>query len=426
MIMQDFVYFCTAIMTILKATGIKTAYIPQYLLRCGAVLALLALLGACSHKEKERIVTPWGEVGDSTETSDAFDLDMITANGEMIMLTLTGPTTYYDYRGKHLGLQYMLCQKFADKTGVSLRVDVCRDTVEMVRKLLAGDGDVIACPLRLKSLRLPEDSLARLMLCGPKTDSLGTGWVVSRSKPRLAAEIDAWYSPRVVADVKREEAWLLSSRSVKRHVFSPMLNRSQGVISRYDGLFAAYSRPIRWDWRLMAAQCYQESTFDPQARSWAGACGLMQIMPGTAKQLGLPQSDIYDPESNIAAAARLIGQLDGKFSDIQARGERTKFVLAAYNGGYHHIRDAMALAQRDGKSQHRWSDVSRYVLLLNEPRYYNDPLVKYGYMRGCETVDYVDRIYRRWQSYRGVKTPHAGVSVMKPQKATLTKKRYKQ
>ena len=161
---------------------------------------------------------------------------------------------------------------------------------------------------------------------------------------------------------------------------------------------------IRWDWRLMAAQCYQESTFDPQARSWAGACGLMQIMPGTADHLGLPRASIYDPEQNIAAAARYLGELDRTFSDIPERTERTKFVLAAYNGGHFHIRDAMALAQKNGKNPKRWGDVEPFVLGLSQAQYYNDPVVKYGYMRGSETVDYVRKIHERWNGYRGVRT----------------------
>ena len=203
-----------------------------------------------------------------------------------------------------------------------------------------------------------------------------------------------------------------------------MLNRKEGIISRYDALFMTYCQPIRWDWRLMAAQCYQESTFDPAARSWAGACGLMQIMPSTAAQLGLPADGLFDPESNIAAAARFLGQLERKFSDIADRGERLRFVLASYNGGYHHIRDAMALAGRDGHNQHRWADVSRYVLLLSTPRYYQDPIVKYGYMRGSETVDYVQKIYRRWESYRGVRGGRDGFTGTTPRKATHRKKKY--
>lgn len=399
----------------------------EYLSRLSAVFLLFVLLSAlasCSRNKPAHVTAPWGEVTDSTAQADGFDLDRITANGEMIMLTLSGPETYYDYRGRQLGVQYMLCQKFAGSIGVSLRVDVCRDTVEMLRKLLAGDGDVIVCSLSERTLRTSGDSARGVVLCGPGDGREAAGWGVSRSAPRLAEAIGSWYSPSLLAEVKREEAFLLSSRSVKRRVYSPMLNRSGGVISRYDGLFMTYSRPIRWDWKLMAAQCYQESTFDPQAKSWAGACGLMQIMPSTAERLGLSMAAIHDPESNIAAAAKLLGQLDGKFSDIPGRYERTKFVLAAYNGGYHHIRDAMALATRDGRNARSWDDVSRYVLLLSEPRYYQDPLVKYGYMRGSETVGYVDRILRRWESYRGVRTPHAGFSAMTPQKAKRTKRKY--
>jgi membrane-bound lytic murein transglycosylase F len=179
-----------------------------------------------------------------------------------------------------------------------------------------------------------------------------------------------------------------------------MLNLRGGVISHYDKLFQQYSRPIGWDWRLMAAQCYQESTFDPEAKSWAGARGLMQIMPSTADHLGLARKDMHDPEKNIAAASRYLKELEAQFSDIHDRFERQNFVLAAYNGGYHHIRDAMTLARRDGCNPKRWDDVGQYVLRLSEPRYYRDSLVKHGYMRGSETFGYVKSIRERWKLYR--------------------------
>ena len=223
--------------------------------------------------------------------------------------------------------------------------------------------------------------------------------------------------------MKKEEDFLLSTRSVQRRVFSPMLNRAGGVISNYDRFFQQYSQTIRWDWRLMAAQCYQESTFDPQARSWAGACGLMQIMPGTADHLGLARSDMFHPEKNIAAAARYLGELEHLFRDIPERPERLKFVLAAYNGGHNHIRDAMALATKNGRNPKRWRDVEPYVLGLSQPYYYNDPVVKHGYMRGSETVDYVRKIHERWNGYRGVKTvfSSSGLNGV-PQKAKRERK----
>lgn len=425
--MQENAYFCSQFESYLKKKTVKTksnACRLQVLAVALVAAAAACALSSCGGKQAERVEAPWGVVNDSTDVADGFDLDRIQANGEMIMLALGGPESYYDYRGRHLGLQYMLCQRFADHIGVSLRVEVCRDTAEMLRRLAADDGDVAACFVADAEVAAAAASEPRLVSCTVGVDSAAAHWVVTSAKPRLAEAIDGWYRPGMIAAVRREEALLLSSAGVRHRVYSPMLNRKEGIISRYDALFMTYCQPIRWDWRLMAAQCYQESTFDPAARSWAGACGLMQIMPSTAAQLGLPADGLFDPESNIAAAARFLGQLERKFSDIADRGERLRFVLASYNGGYHHIRDAMALAGRDGHNQHRWADVSRYVLLLSTPRYYQDPIVKYGYMRGSETVDYVQKIYRRWESYRGVKGGRDGFTGTTPRKATHRKKKY--
>ena len=346
------------------------------------LIFLLILLCSCGQKKQETVVTPWGEIADTIPTDDSFDLDDIQRNGELIALTLTGPETYYDYRGKHLGAQYLLAQKFADKLGVSLRMEVCRDSAEMLQRLNDGEADLICYPMTKK----------------------GLGWLVGADKEDLEQELKAWYRPGMLAEVKKEEEFLLSNRAVRRRVFAPMLNRAGGVISHYDGFFQRYASTIRWDWRLLAAQCYQESTFDPKARSWAGACGLMQIMPGTADHLGLSRANIYDPEQNIAAAVRYIAELERSFSDIREHSERTKFVLAAYNGGHFHIRDAMALARKNGRNASLWHEVEPFVLGLSQPQYYNDPVVKNGYMRGSETVDYVRKIHERWNGYRGVKT----------------------
>ena len=349
------------------------------------LIFILILLCSCGQKKQETVVTPWGEIADTIPTDDSFDLDEIQRNGELIALTLTGPETYYDYRGKHLGAQYLLAQKFADKLGVSLRMEVCRDSAEMLQRLDDGEADLICYPMTKK----------------------GLGWLVGDDKEDLEEELKAWYKPGMLAEVKKEEEFLLSNRAVRRRVFAPMLNRAGGVISHYDGYFQRYASTIRWDWRLLAAQCYQESTFDPKARSWAGACGLMQIMPGTADHLGLSRANIYDPEQNIAAAVRYLAELERNFSDIREHSERTKFVLAAYNGGHFHIRDAMALARKNGRNANSWREVEPFVLGLAQPQYYNDPVVKNGYMRGSETVDYVRKIHERWNGYRGVKTVRA-------------------
>jgi len=360
----------------------------------------LLLITSCKGGKPEKVTTPWGTVIDSVELSEDFDLNEILSSGELIMATVSGPSTYYDYRGRQLGTQYMLCQRFAAKLGVGLRVEVCRDSAEIAEKLDSGLVDIAAW-------------------------STPGSLQVSRSKPLLSSELDEWYRPSMIDDVKKEQEFLLSARSVKRRAFSPMLDKKGGIISKYDEWFIQYSRPIHWDWRLMAAQCYQESTFDPEATSWAGAKGLMQIMPGTADHLGLPRGQMYDPEQNIAAASRYLAELERAFSDIADRNERINFVLASYNGGSHHVRDAMSLCRRDGRNQHRWRDVVAYVLKLSDPEYYADPIVKYGYMRGSETVDYVEKIRQRHRGYMGVKTPHVGYQPQRhPRKAVERKKRY--
>ena len=418
--MQENNYFCNQIVITMGLKGIESVWI---------CMLSLVLWVSCAQRKEQSIATPWGEIlvedgdmaNDSTGLTDTFDLPQIQVGGELIAVTMSGPATCFDYKGKKLGEQYLLCNRFAEKMGVAVRVELCRDTLEMLRKVQRGEADLLMFQMPSTMVERANaqtgDSLPALVSCGAKADSCRTSWVVNSEKKQLIAALDQWYSPELVAQVRQEERYLLSANSVRRHVYAPMLNRGKGVISRYDHLFMTYSMNIRWDWRLMAAQCYQESTFDPRAKSWAGACGLMQIMPSTAELLGLPIARIYDPESNIEAASRYLAMLERRFSDIRMRSERLKFVLACYNGGYNHIRDAMALALRDGKDTQRWSNVAHYVLLLSSPQYYNDPLVRYGYMRGSETVDYVDRIMQRWNSYRGVRTSHPSAGMIEPKKA---------
>ena len=365
-----------------------------------AVLGVaLLLLTSCFQKKQEAMVAPWGVVEDSIPATDEFDLQDIQTSGELIMATVSGPQTYYDYHGHHLGTQFLICQRFADSLGVRLRVEIYRDSMELVKRFAEGEVDIVAWPT-------------------PGHIDADT------AKNDLMKELKTWYHPELIAAVQKEENEMLTVRKVQRRIFSPMLDKKGGIISHYDQYFMAYARDIRWDWRLLAAQCYQESTFDPRAVSFVGAKGLMQIMPGTADHLGIPRSKLYEPEANIAAAVKYIGQLQRTFSDVRDNYERTNFVLASYNGGAHHIRDAMNLAKRDGKNPHRWSDVSPYVLKLATPQYYNDPIVKYGYMRGSETVDYVSRIRQRHAGYQGVKTKFMGSHTSKPRKAEERKKKY--
>lgn len=402
-------------------------------------IIVLCILSSCDLiREKEQPnITPWGEVmeddeeGDGEEQKrDSVDSDMMSLGdivnaGELIMLTMSGPETYYEYRGHGLGLHYLLCEKFAQRLGVSLRVELCKDTTEMVTRLRDGEADIIAFPLPVKGgkatnnqkpkTKNPQPQTALnykgLALCGVH-DSLKTySWAVNQSSTELAKALDSWFKVSMIASTQQEMKRTLAVGFVKRHIYPFMLNRKDAVISHYDPLFRKYAGVANCDWTLIAAQCYQESCFDPKAKSWAGACGLMQIMPSTADHLGLPRAQIYEPEANIHAACRYMAELQGRFADVPNRQERLHFALACYNGGYNHIRDAMALAKKYGRNPQRWAEVREFVLGLQSPQYYNDPVVKYGYMRGSETADYVNRIMDRWNQYRGATKGRYGSGV---------------
>ena len=362
-----------------------------------SIITLLFILSISACTERQQPTqTPWGDTfGTDTVSSNAFSLRDILESGEMVVLTISGPNTYYEYRGKQMGTQYLLCEKFAQKIGVSLRVEVCKSIDEMIKKFNAGDADIIV-------YQIPTSTKGTIP-CGYSTNNGKLAWAVRTDNTELADSLRSWNKPEIAESVKREEKALFSTQSIHRRVYAPMLNTQAGIISNYDHLFKRYAPIARWDWRLLAAQCYQESCFDPKAYSWAGAKGLMQIMPETAKHLGLAESDVYEPDLNIYAAARYINELNTRFTDIRNPEERKFFILASYNGGFFHIRDAMALAKKNGKNPHKWIHVAEYVLKLSTPEYYNDPVVKYGYMRGSETANYVSAIYSRWQKYRGVR-----------------------
>ena len=355
----------------------------------------MVALSSC-HREHKAPSVMFGQADEDVQPED-YDLTDVQASGELIAVTLSSPDTYYEYRGQGFGLQFAMAQAFANSIGARLRIEMASDTTELLQKLASGEADLVA---------LDFDSLAwqdTLSVKAPTLQRITNGWLVRGGSPQLSTAIARWWRPTLRQEfLAAEQARTAPSNRMHRSMRPPMLSRQKGTISSYDHLFMRAARSIGWDWRLLAAQCYQESGFDPQAISWAGACGLMQLMPATGERLGLSPADLYDPARNIEAASRYIVQLTHTFSDIGNAHERLFFVLAAYNGGAGHIRDAMALAAAEGHSTQRWADVEPYVLALSSPTYYRHPLVKYGYLRGEETVDYVRQIRQRWSTYRSL------------------------
>jgi len=167
-------------------------------------------------------------------------------------------------------------------------------------------------------------------------------------------------------------------------------------LSPFDDIVYKYAERYDFDWRLIVAQMYQESRFDPAAVSYAGAEGLMQLLPGTAEQMGVKKRD--DPEHSIQGGIRYLDYLRGRFEDISQLEDRTWFTLAAYNAGYRRIGQARLLAEDMGLNPDRWFDnVETAMLALARP-YHRDG----EWLRRCrcgQTVAYVREIRTLYNNY---------------------------
>jgi membrane-bound lytic murein transglycosylase F len=170
-------------------------------------------------------------------------------------------------------------------------------------------------------------------------------------------------------------------------------------LSPYDDLIKAGAEKLGWDWRLLAAVVYQESKFNPGGESWAGARGLMQLMPETAKRFGA--SDVNNPKESMKAGVNYLMYLEKYWAKrVPDQQERLKFILASYNAGLSHILDARKLCVKYGKDDAIWEDVEFFLLKKSDPKYYRDPLVKTGYCKCEEPVNYVRFVLERFEEYK--------------------------
>lgn len=264
---------------------------------------------------------------------------------------------------------------------------ITEDLIQMV-----SDGKIPLTVVDSDIARLNRTYYPDLDIDLPLSFEQRSAWAVAPDKKWLADSIDNWFAQ---ASPQRTNEELLK-QYFEQTKFSPKVkfDFSKGYISQYDNLFKKYAPKIGWDWRLMAAQAFQESKFKPNARSWVGARGLMQIMPRTARGYNAKVSQLGNPEVSVRVATDLISDLDGYLTKyVPNDKERLKFVIAAYNVGIAHVYDAIALAKKYGLDPQVWDDnVSKAILMKMNPKYYNDPVVKYGYCRGTETVNYVKNI----------------------------------
>jgi membrane-bound lytic murein transglycosylase F len=410
------------------------------------------------------------------------DLQQVQLSGTLQMLTVDGPTTYYeDGRGKN-GLEYLLAKAFAESLGVELVVRskpnlqalllsvggpegnfaasnititesrskslhfsdpylevtqylVYRRGSTRPRSLGSLDGDLLIVKgsshseqLKHWARQYPEltwrenassemSELLRMVhdreIDYTVVDSLA--YLVSRHiYPQVRRAIDisdpqsvAWAFPRhgdgtLLAAANRflsdysasgELAALKNDLLEQADNFSVAGSQRFGqlVNSRlpnYEPLFKQAAEQFGFDWHLLAAVAYQESHWNPKARSPTGVRGLMMLTLTTAREMNI--TNRLDPQQSLTGGAAYLSKLRSRLPQRIGEPDRTMLALAAYNVGFGHMEDARILTQRNGQDPDQWEHVRQHLPKLSNKQYY--PSLKYGYARGNEPVIYVDNI----------------------------------
>ena len=282
---------------------------------------------------------------------------------------------------------------------VSLRGDF--ETEDLIGKVAEGVYDYTVADENLaRTLRLHYPNIdIRTPISFPQR----IAWAVRPNAPQLQAAINRWLEK--IQSKKDPLYYNLYNKYYKNRLFvrkflsSSFLTHTTGRISPYDQLIKQAAGRIGWDWKLLAAQIYRESRFNADEVSWAGAQGLMQIMPRVANEYQV--SDPLDPAENIRAGTALLAWLDQYWGAISDPQEKIKFVLASYNVGQGHVQDARRLAAKYGADPDRWDDeVAPWLQNKSRKKYYTDPVVRHGYCRGIEPCTYVADVLAIYAHYQ--------------------------
>src|SRR5437016_2196061 len=270
---------------------------------------------------------------------------------------------------------------------------------ELAQKVARGEIQFTVMQKNLADLKEAEFKNLKVRPIISKSHSVA--WAVRKTSPELMKSLNSWIEEKQNGSLfdKLYQKYFIDRRNYLERVESGFLTSTTGKLCPYDDLLKQHANDLSWDWRLLASQAFQESRFKSDAHSWAGAVGLMQLMPATAKQYGV--KDALDPADNVQGAIKFLKWLDDFWRErVTNDGERLKFVLASYNCGAGHVQDAQRLTEKYGGNSQLWDDVSYWLLQESTQEYSTDPVLKFGFCRGLEPVNYVSHILERYDRYK--------------------------
>ena len=327
-------------------------------------------------------------------TTDEIDRRLIRNQ-----MGLAKKTIYVQKGSSHVERLLSLANEIGDSINI---IEVPYESEKLIQHVASGEIEYTVCD---ENVALVNATYYPVIDVGtPVSFPQSQAWGIRiNNSGMLQTELNKW-----ITAYKKTGSYAMLYAKYFRNARSSTIVKSDyyalntGKVSQYDDIIKESSTSINWDWRLLASLICQESRFNPNVRSLAGAFGLMQIMPETGRNFGIDST--ATPKKNIIAGIRYINWLHTIFDPkIKDENERLRFILASYNAGPGHVLDAMKLAEKNGMDPQKWDgNVAIWLTKKSDPKYFNDAVVKNGYFRGTESVAFVSEILNRYEHYKNI------------------------
>lgn len=273
--------------------------------------------------------------------------------------------------------------------GLDIRIELHNDipTEELIRMVAEKEIEVTISDSNVALLNW--FYYPTVQIAFPIEEKQSLGWGVKKGERRLLNEIDRFFE-KVKEDgtfAKIYEKYYTDAAIFDYVDLRKFHQRIERTLPRYQPIIKEAADKYGFDWRLIAAVVYQESHFDPEAVSYTGVKGIMQLTRTTADEMGI--KDLLDPVQSVRGGVKYLKKLYDLY-DNAGEPDRTLITLASYNVGRGHVLDAQKISKTQGLDPNSWAALEQILPLLRYPKYYKD--TTYGYCRGTEPVRYVNRI----------------------------------
>lgn len=311
--------------------------------------------------------------------------------------------------GLTLGLRrrtsYVNSVKEFTKSGVALNVKFVDDYLDTEALLLAVSNHEFDATIADDNLLKAAQCYIPGLVKGPNVSQKDSvAWAIRSNNPELKMQLNKFINQhyRISEDDSEKRSAFLNILTKKyfdddRRIFAQKTaifeSKYSGVLSPFDELIKPIADSAGIDWKMVVSIAAQESRFDPNARSWAGAIGLMQINHRFSKY---SEQELYNPEINVREAVRILNEQLNHYNYLDEKN-KWAMVLATYNAGVGHVSDARRIAIDAYKNPNDWKNIEDGLLKLMKKEFYLE--ARHGYCRGIETVTYVRDVKKRYEMY---------------------------